>query len=177
MRYSNGQIEHAKMLRRRLSALENVSAPPLSRVKLAAELFLLSGYALLRGVVRRAYWKMLDRTLCPHCHGQGTGYFFRTTEPSDEVSLTKGNACKLCHGKTYIGWKERESVKWGRALFEYRMSLRMSHHMMSAMTGVIPSHIAKHESGHVPLDEWPSKLYEFADLQLDREAAGHVSTT
>lgn len=171
MRHTNREIQEAKMLARRLAASKNVSAPPLSRLRLATTLFFRAYTMSLRMRLLGAYRKMFGLTVCPRCHGQGTSF---NHEIHDEFVLKQ---CPLCKGRKHIGAYQRETVKFGRALLEYRLSCRMSLEAMYSATGVLPSHISQHEAGLVPLDEWPKSLFNLADLQLDREAAGHVSTT
>ena len=175
MRHTNREIQEAKMLSRKVAALENVSAPPLSRLACATTLFVSALFTTLRMKLRSAWMKMLDRTVCPSCHGQGTGFFF--TSDGDECSVTLGMPCRLCKASGYIGWRERESYKWGGAAKRYRLEAGFSLAKAYCLCGMTPDEISKHECGFVPLDDWPSSLRDIADLQLDREAAGHVSTT
>lgn len=88
--------------------------------------------------------------------------------------------CGLCNGKGCVDWRGRESFKWGQALKRYRLDQGLSlsqafyvheYHRLS------PNMIEQYEEGLVRLDYWPEGLYHLADLQLDRDAAGHVSTT
>ena len=168
MRHTNREIEEAKMLGRRLAALKNVSSPPLSRVRRATTLFVAASWTLLRMRVRSAWMKMLDRTVCPHCHGQGTGFYFCE---GDEASITSGRTCRLCIGKGYIGQQQRESVKWGRALFDYRMERRHSLAFMQCAIGTPEHIIAQCESGLIALDDWPYPLYNIAEVHLGKTTA------
>ncbi|URA07257.1 hypothetical protein Seregon_BL70062 [Xanthomonas phage Seregon] len=174
MRHTRREIEEAKMLGRRLAASRNAPVPPLSRLRTATTLLLRASWTLLRMSIRSVVMKMFDRTVCPHCRGEGTGYHFCD---GDAVSITEGMPCRLCNARGHIGWRERESVKWGGAAKRYRLQGGFSLAKAYYLCGMTPDEISKHECGLVPLDDWPSSLRDIADLQLDREAAGHVSTT
>lgn len=171
MRHTHREIAEAKMLGRRLAALRNAPVPPLSRVRAATTLFIAAGWTLLRMSVRSVVLKMFDRTVCPRCQGNKNQL---THVVHDEFEM---RPCKLCQQRGYVGWRERESYKWGQAAMRYRMSNGFSLAKAYYLCGLTPDDITKHESGLVPLDDWPSSLRDIADLQLDREAAGHVSTT
>ncbi|MGH8074245.1 MAG: hypothetical protein ACREO4_09245 [Lysobacter sp.] len=162
MRHTNGEIQEAKMLARKVAALKNVSAPPLSRLRGALVLFVRACWNVVRGVVRRTWWKLRDRTLCPHCFGHMQKL---THVVHDEFEM---KPCKLCRGRGHIGWQEREAVKWGRALFDYRMQRRHSLAFMQSAIGT-PEHIIyKCENGLIHLDDWPYPLYNIAEVHLGR---------
>lgn len=175
MRHTNREIAEAKMLGRRLAALRNAPVPPLSRARAATTLFFRAGWTLLRMSVRSAWLKMFDRTVCPSCNGEGKGFCFVSGD--DACSVTADMPCRLCNQRGHIGWREREAVKWGAAAKRYRLNAGFSLAKAYYICGMTPAEISKHECGLVPLDDWPTSLRDIADLQLDREAAGHVSTT
>ena len=171
MRHTNREIAEAKMLGRRLSALRNAPVPPLFRAHAATTLFFRAGWTLLRMSVRSVWLKMFDRTVCPKCEGNKNQL---TNVVHDEYEM---RPCKLCNARGSIGWRERESVKWGAAAKRYRLAAGMSLAKAYYLCGLTPDQITMHEEGLVPLDDWPTSLRDIADLQLDREAARHVSTT
>jgi hypothetical protein len=156
MRHTNREIEEAKMLARRIAALKNVSSPPLSRVMRATTLLCISSWFLLRKWLRSKYMELLERTTCPHCHG----YCHKLTHVAhDEFQM---QPCKLCSGKGWIGPQERDSVRWGRGLLEFRLHYRTSLDMMFMTTGIPPDEISQHENGLVHLDNWRPILLQRA---------------
>ena len=170
-RHTNGEIEQAKMLKRRLSAFENISAPPLSRLRAATTLLLAVTWCYIRqraGALSR--W-LRDREVCPKCAGNKHQL---THIIHDEFEM---RACRLCNGSGEVTWRELESYKWGQAAQRYRIAAGFSLAKAYYLCGLAPDDITRHEIGLVPLDDWPTSLRDIADLQLDREAAGHVSTT
>lgn len=171
MRHMNREIQEAKMLGRRLSALREAPVPPRSRVRQATTLLFPAGWTLLRMSVRSVVMKMFDRTVCPKCEGHKNQL---THIVHDEFEM---RPCKLCRAKGHVGWRERESWKWGGALKSYRLNNGLSLAQMGYAVGLVPEHVNQLEQGLVPLDYWPQTAINIADLQLDRDAAGHVSTT
>ena len=171
MRHTNRETQEAKMLGRRLAAFRNAPVPPLSRVRQATTLLFAAGWTLLRMKVRSVVLKMFDRTVCPKCDGHKNQL---THIVHDEFEM---RPCRLCKARGSINWQQRESVKWGAAAQRYRLAAGMSLAKAYYLCGLTPDQITMHEEGLVLLDDWPSSLRDIADLQLDREAAGHVSTT
>lgn len=171
MRHTNREIQEAKMLGRRLSALRNASVPPMSRLRIATALLVAASRTLLRMSVRSAVMKMFGRTVCPKCDGHKNRL---THIVHDEFEM---RPCKLCRAKGHVGWRERESWKRGGALKNYRLSLRRSVDEAAYLSYMEPEEVLRYEEGLVPLADWPATFLAAADLQLDREAAGHVSTT
>lgn len=171
MRHTNREIADAKMLGRRLAALRNAPVPPMTRVRTATTLFARAVFHALRMSLRSAWLKMFDRTICPKCQGHKNQL---TNIIHDEYEM---RPCRLCNARGWIGWRERESVKWGAAAKRYRLNAGFSLAKAYYLCGLAPDDITKHEEGLVPLDDWPDSLRDIADLQLDRDAAGHVSTT
>lgn len=171
MRHTNREIEEAKMLSRRLSALGNVSVPPLSRLRIATTLFALACWVALRSAARGARRWVRDKKVCPCCEGrrQVVRHIIH-----DEFELA---ACRLCDGKGEVTWREVEAFKWGGALQRYRLNAGQSLAQMYYTIGLVPDHVHRLECGLVPLDDWPQPALSIADLQLDREASGHPSTT
>jgi hypothetical protein len=171
MRHTNREIEQAKMLSRKVSASQNVSAPPLSRVRVATTLFF-SAIALRLKMFGAALWRNIrDKSICPCCAGAGIAHHF---DYADGYTAQ----CRLCLGSGEVTWREVESHKWGEALKRYRLSLGYSlPQMYYVLPGNNPHQIERMEQGLVPLDQWPLEAVGVAELQLDREAAGHVSTT
>lgn len=171
MRHTHREIAEAKMLGRRLAALRNAPVPPLSRLRSATTLLTRAVILALRMKVRAAWLQLFDRTVCPKCEGHKHQL---THIIHDEYEM---RPCRLCNARGWIGWRERESVKWGAAAKRYRLNAGFSLAKAYYLCGMTPDQITMHEDGLVPLDDWPSSLRDIADLQLDREAAGHVSTT
>jgi hypothetical protein len=169
-RYSHREIEEAKMLGRRLAASKNVSPPPLSRLRNATTLFFSILWLSIRMRSTR-YWMLWhDLTTCPRCDGRG----HRLVVEADY----EGEApCQLCASKGRIGWRERESWKWGQAAQRYRIGMGFSLAKAFYLCGLTPAQITKHEQGLVPLDDWPESLRYIAGFQLDREASGNATTT
>lgn len=165
MRHTNREIEEAKMLGRRLAALKNVSSPPLSRVRRATTLFVAASWTLLRMCARKFWMELLERTVCPHCHGFKQKL---THVVHDEFEM---RPCRLCDGRGWVDWHERESVRWGRALFDYRMDRRMSRSLMHCAIGVSEEDIADCENGYVDLEDWPYPLYNIAEVHLGKTTA------
>lgn len=153
-RYTHMEIEKAKMLARKVSTFRNAQVTPLSRVRAAT--------TLLVAVIRTAIWMRLralsrwlrDKQVCPRC---------------------EGTRCGTCGNTGEATWEQIESLRWGRALFRYRLSVGMEY--VASMSNQFQHEVEAHEKGYIPLDDWNDQLRSMADLQLDREAAGHVSTT
>lgn len=97
-------------------------------------------------------------------------------DPGHDDNLP-GTKCRLCKGTGEVRWHYVESFKWGKALMRYRLHSRISLAQAFYLCGLSPQEIERYECGLVPLGDWPETLRNLADLQLDREAAGHVSTT
>ena len=171
MRHTRREIEEAKMLGRRLAAFRNAPVPPLSRLRTATTLLGRAVSTALRMKVRAAWLSLFGRTVCPKCEGHKHQL---TRIVHDEFEM---RPCRLCKARGSINWQQRESVKWGAAAKRYRLAAGMSLAKAYYLCGLTPDQITMHEEGLVPLDDWPSSLRDIADLQLDREAAGHVSTT
>ena len=170
-RYTHGEIERAKMLSRRVSAFQNFSAPPLSRAKAATTLLLAVIWCVIWQRARALSRWLRDRSVCPQCAGRRQQL---THIVHDEFEM---RPCRLCEGKGEVTWRKVESYKWGQAAQRYRLAANLSLAKAYYICGLTPDDILRHERGLVPLDDWPDSLRELADLQLDREAAGHVSTT
>ena len=169
-RYSHREIEEAKMLGRRLAALKNVSPPPLSRLRNATTLFFRTLWLSIHMLSTR-YWMLWhDLTTCPACDGTGS----KLVAEDDFLGTW---FCSLCASKGHIGWRERESWKWGQAAQRYRIAAGFSLAKAFYLCGLTPAQITKHEQGLVPLDDWPESLRYIAGLQLDREASGNATTT
>lgn len=173
-RYTHREIEDAKMLARNFSRNENVQVTPLSRFVSASRFFFAAIRTTLRMRAAVAWRYIRDRHVCPRCDGRKRKL---THVIHDEFEM---RPCRLCEGIGEVHWKKVESFKWGQALKRYRLDQGLSlaqafyvyeYHCLS------PSMIEQYEGGVVRLDYWPPGLYHLADLQLDREAAGHVSTT
>ena len=162
-RYTRREIEEAKMLGRKVAAFKNKPAPPLSRLKRAASTLLAVIWFTVRTRTRNAVLKMFDRTICPVCEGS-TVAIMHTIH--DEFV---GGPCRLCAGSGHVGWKERESHKWGQALQRYRLSKNASLQCVQSAIGARRETIEEHESGLVPLDDWIIPLYNLAAYQLDKE--------
>ena len=130
----------------------------------ATTLLCISSWFLLRKWLRSKYMELLELTVCPHCHGYCNNL---THVAHDEFEM---QPCKLCSGKGWINWKARESVKWGRALLNYRLERRQSLAFMKCAVGV-PEHIISDcESGLLQIDDWPYPLYNIAEVQLGKTA-------
>ena len=121
--------------------------------------------------VRSVVLKMFDRTVCPKCGGHKNQL---THIVHDEFEM---RPCRLCKARGSINRRQRESVKWGGALKRCRLSLRRSVDEAAYLSYMEPEEVLRYEEGLVPLADWPATFLAAADLQLDREAAGHVSTT
>ena len=171
MRHTNREIQEAKMLGRRLSAFSEAPVPPITRARRAVGFVFAASWTLLRMSVRSVVMKMFDRTVCPKCDGHKNQL---THIVHDEFEM---RPCKLCRAKGHVGWRERESWKWGGALKSYRLNNGLSLAQMYYAVGLVPEHVNQLEQGLIPLDDWPQTAINIADLQLDRDAAGHVSTT
>lgn len=171
MRHTRREIEEAKMLGRRLAAFRNAPVPPLSRLRIATALLVAASCTLLRMSVRSAVMKMFGRTVCPKCDGHKNRL---THIVHDEFEM---RPCRLCKARGSISRRQRESVKWGGALKNYRLNNGLSLAQMRYIVDLAPEYIDRLEQGLVPLDEWPQAAANVADLHLYRESAGHVSTT
>ena len=179
MRHTHREIEEAKMLSRRLSTLQDVRVPPLSRARTATTLLACAVITTLRMKLRAAWRWLRDREVCPRCEGRTHMIELHEMfgpDPGHDGRLP-GTKCRLCEGTGEVTWREVESFKWGRALMRYRLTAGFSLAKAYYLCGLTPHQITMHEEGFVPLDNWPESLLSLADLQLDREAAGHVSTT
>ena len=49
--------------------------------------------------------------------------------------------CKLCLAKGHVGWRERESWKWGGALKSYRLNNGLSLAQMYYAVCLVPEHV------------------------------------
>ena len=179
MRHTNREIQEAKMLARKAAASENVSVPPLSRLRTATALLGRAVSTALRMKVRAAWRWLRDKTVCPRCEGRHDMIEFNEMFGPDagHDDNLPGTKCRLCRGTGEVTRAQVESFKHGRAAMRYRLIAGMSLAKAYYLCGLTPDQITMHEEGLVPLDDWPSSLRDIADLQLDREAAGHVSTT
>lgn len=171
MRHTHREIEEAKMLSRRISAFQNVQVTPLSRLRAATTLLACAVITTLRLRVLAAWRWLRDKHVCPKCAGNRQQL---TRIVHDEFEM---RPCRLCAGKGEVDWQYVESYKWGQAAQRYRLAAGFSLAKAYYLCGLAPDDITRHEIGLVPLDDWPESLIAVADLQLDREAAGHVSTT
>jgi len=162
-KYSVMELEKGKMLAQRVSAFHNARVPPLSRARAAT--------TLLFAVIRLAAWQryrllsrwLRDKQVCPMCEG--------ATQLRDQYV----RICMLCRNTGEVTWREVESLKWGRALNRHIEQNKLDPSYFWPRLN--HADIYHHVNGLVPLDEWDDELTGMADLQLDREAAGHVSTT
>jgi len=171
MRYNHRQIEEAKMLGRKLLASKKSSVPPLSCLRSATTLFFSVLWLSIRMRSVRYWMLLLDRTACPKCEGRKERLIHVA---HDEFALCP---CPTCGALGWVDWRQRESLKWGDALKRYRLRVGCPLPMASDIWSYPAEEITNIEEGLVPLDEWPAWLRDMADLQLDRDAAGHVSTT
>lgn len=179
MRHTHREIAEAKMLGRRLAALRNAPVPPLSRLRSATTLLTRAVILALRMKVRAAWRRLRNMQVCPRCEGRHDMIEFNEMFGPDagHDDNLPGTKCRLCRGTGEVDQRRVESFKWGRAAMRYRLLAGMSLAKAYYLCGLTPDQITMHEEGLVPLDDWPSSLRDIADLQLDREAAGHVSTT
>ena len=179
MRHTRREIEEAKMLGRRLAASRNAPVPPLSRLRTATALLGRAVSTALRMKVRAAWRWLRDKTVCPRCEGRHDMIEFNEMFGPDagHDDNLPGTKCRLCRGTGEVTRAQVESFKHGRAAMRYRLIAGMSLAKAYYLCGLTPDQVTMHEEGLVPLDDWPSSLRDIADLQLDREAAGHVSTT
>lgn len=178
-KYTHREIEEAKMLARNFSRNENVPVPPLTRFVSAARFFFAAMRTALRMRLAAAWRYIRDVTVCPRCDGRHDMIEFHELfgpDPGHDDNLP-GTKCRLCKGTGEVRWRYVESFKWGKALMRYRLHSRISLSQAFYLCGMTPQQIERYECGLVPLDDWPETLRNLADLQLDREAAGHVSTT
>jgi hypothetical protein len=172
MRSTNQEIQEAKMLARRLEAVRKSSAPPLSRIRDASRLVWLTSVALVAGTISRTLLKMLGRRICPKCNGAKNQL---THIVHDEFAMRQ---CRLCEGKGFVTEKQLQAWRYGQAHIRYRASLGYSRSKAYYITGgERPDLIAACEEGLISLHHWPEAMIQNAELQLDREAAGHASTT
>jgi len=162
-KYTVMELEKGKMLAQRVSAFRKARVPPLSRF-VGATIILFAAISL--GPWQRMRWLsrwVRDKQVCPTCQGA--------------TQLRDGNIriCMLCHGKGEVGWREVEAQKWGAALNRYIEQNKLDPSYF--WPRLLHNDIYWHVNGWMPLDDWDEELRHMADLQLDREAAGHVSTT
>lgn len=178
-RYTHREIEDAKMLARNFSRNENVQVTPLSRFVSASRFFFAAIRTTLRMRAAVAWRYIRDRHVCPRCEGRQDMIEFHELfgpDPGHDDELG-GTKCRLCKGTGETRATYLEAFKWGRALMRHRLSLRMPLDQAAYLHYMEHNDYEDHEQGLVPLNEWPQTLFYSADLQLDREAAGHVSTT
>ncbi len=176
MRHTHREIHEAKMLARNFSRNENVSVTPLSRF-VSARRFVFSALRVAARVKAAALWRYVrDVTVCPNCDGDKQT-ISHVDHGEFELRDCELRDCELCAGRGEVRWSCVESYHWGRALTRYRTHARLSLAQAFYLCGLTPQQIERHERGLVPLDDWPETLRNLADLQKDREAAGHVSTT
>ena len=162
MRHTHREIQEAKMLGRRLAASENVSSPPLSRLKNATR-FVFAAARLALRMKAAAFWRYVrDKSVCPCCQGHKQQL---THVYQDEFEL---RACRLCKGSGEVTWREVESYKWGGALLEYRLSRGISLAQMYYAVGLTPGEVQQLEYGIVPLDDWPDTARNLAESVLSR---------
>lgn len=162
-KYTVMELEKGRMLAQRVSAFQKARVPPLSRAR--------TGTTLLFAAIRMAVWQRMrlfsrwlrDKQVCPSCEG--------ATQLRDRYI----RICMLCHGKGEVSWREVEAQKWGAALNRYIEQNKLDHSYFWPRLTLNDLHW--HVNGWMPLDDWDEELAGMADLQLDREAAGHVSTT
>ena len=161
-KYTVMELEKGKMLAQRVSAFQNARVPPLSRAR--------TGTTLLFAAIRMAAWQRMrlfsrwlrDKQVCPTCQG------------ATQLRDNNIRICMLCRGKGEVGWREVESQKWGAALNRYIEQNKLDPSYF--WPRLLHNDIYWHVNGWMPLDDWDEELRHMADLQLDREAAGHVST-
>lgn len=169
-KHTNGEIEQAKMLGKKLSALQDVSTTPKDRAWSATTLFLIACWQLVRNTCRRnvrQFRNAIRRTRnaivgrrfqCPHCLGC-------RNLPEDNTNVR----CVLCSSTGFISQAQRESVAYGRMLLHWRGDHRASVGRAADMLNVQPLEIGRLENGYVPVAEWPRTAREIAEQQMRDE--------
>lgn len=162
-KYTVMELEKGRMLAQKVSTFRKAQVTPLSRASTATTLVI--------AAIRLAVWQRMrllsrwlrDKQVCPACEG--------ATQLRDNYV----RICMLCHGQGEVTWREVESKRWGAALNRYIEQNKLDpSYFWPRLTH---NDIYWHVNGWMTLDDWDEELAEMADLQLDREAAGHVSTT
>lgn len=161
------ELVKAKMLARKAAASENVSVPPLSRLRRATTLFVSACWLLLCGIARRTSMYLRDKQQCPKCFGCKRQL---THVVHDEFEMRD---CRLCKGTGEVTWREVESFKWGNALLAYRLNAGLSLAQMYYAVGLAPDVVQRLERGLVPLDDWPDTARNVAEKMVDHPNAVH----
>lgn len=159
--YTNGEIERAKMLKRRLEDLQKISPPPLSTLQAMAR-FRSALRTFVEGVrftlslqCTRIAAKLLGKKVCPHCDGQGD--LIRVSSVQEEL-IYANVPCRLCEGDGMIGKDKQAAFSYGAVLRAWRTEKDLSLQQMFYVCGMNPQQIVDHESGLVPVDRWPDSL-------------------